>query len=284
MTTHVFDTAVALQPAGDGLYEGHTHPAWANMVGPFGGITAATLLNAALVHPRRIGEPAALTVNYAGPVADGPFTIEAVPVRTSRSTQHWTLLLRQDGEVATLATALFAVRRDTWGGADLAMPDVPPADTIAPASGPPLQWVHNYDLRFAAGTWVGSGDAFKAALQARGGEPAPPVQENADSLTQVWVRDAAPRPLDVLSLAAMCDVFYPRIYRRRPRVVPAGTVSITSYFHASAADYAAQGTRHVLGCARAGRFAQGFFDQSAEVWSDSGVLLARSHQTVYYKE
>ena len=42
--------------------------------------------------------------------------------------------------------------------------------------------------------------------------------------------------------------------------------------------------RHVLGSARAQVFRQGFFDQSAQIWSASGVLLASSHQIVYYKE
>ncbi len=46
VTTHVFDAAVDLFEVRDDRTEGHTHPAYANMVGPFGGITAATLLRA----------------------------------------------------------------------------------------------------------------------------------------------------------------------------------------------------------------------------------------------
>jgi hypothetical protein len=48
MNTHVFDQAIALTASGDGVYTGATSPAYANMVGPFGGITAATVLNAVL--------------------------------------------------------------------------------------------------------------------------------------------------------------------------------------------------------------------------------------------
>ena len=40
----------------------------------------------------------------------------------------------------------------------------------------------------------------------------------------------------------------------------------------------------VLGTARALHFGKGYFDQTAEVWSDDGRLLAASHQVVYYKE
>ena len=52
MSSHPFDSAVALQPQADGTFLGHTSPAYANMVGPFGGITAAQALNAALLHPQ----------------------------------------------------------------------------------------------------------------------------------------------------------------------------------------------------------------------------------------
>ena len=47
------------------------------MVGPFGGTTAAAALAAVLAHPARQGEPIALTVNFAGPVAQGAFDVEA---------------------------------------------------------------------------------------------------------------------------------------------------------------------------------------------------------------
>jgi hypothetical protein len=78
-------------------------------------------------------------------------------------------------------------------------------------------------------------------------------------------------------------VFYPRVFRRRARFAPAGTVSITTFFHADAAALAAQGARPVFARARARCFVQGFHDQSAEVWGDDGSLLASSHQVVYYK-
>ena len=97
-TVHSFDHAIALEPAGGNLFHGRTTPAYWNMIGPFGGITAATLLQAVLQHPERLGDPSALTVNFAGPIVEGPFVIEARPVRTNRNTQHWTIELRQGDE------------------------------------------------------------------------------------------------------------------------------------------------------------------------------------------
>ncbi len=57
-TTHAFDTAIDLAHNGDGHYVGQTTPEFANMVGPFGGVTAAAIVRAISDHPPdRIGDP-----------------------------------------------------------------------------------------------------------------------------------------------------------------------------------------------------------------------------------
>ena len=271
-TPHPFDIALQLAPADPataGRWTGRTQPDWGNMVGSFGGITAAQLLHAACIDPRRLGEPLALTVNYAGAVADGAFEIDAQPARTNRSTQHWSITLTQGGQVCTTASAVFAVRRPTWSSAELRMPEVPPADQVAAETRrPPVAWPQRYEFRFVEGGWPDYRNP----------------RELPESRTVLWVRDQPPRPLDVQALAAICDVFYPRSFRRRQRFTPAGTVSITTYFHAEAAALAAQGDRALLAVATGRRFTQGFFDQTAELWSHDGHLLASSHQVVYYKE
>lgn len=82
----------------------------------------------------------------------------------------------------------------------------------------------------------------------------------------------------------MADVFFPRVWLRRAQRTPAGTVSITVYFHAGREELAAAGTSHLLAQARGQEFRNGFFDQSAQLWSEAGVMLASSHQIVYFKE
>jgi hypothetical protein len=273
MTTHAFDQAVALQPTGTHQSSGATSPAYGNMVGPFGGITAATVMQSVVQHPERLGEPVSLTVNYAAALADGVFTVTARPVRTNRSTQHWVVEITQpdaSGAPATVltATAVTAVRRETWGVDDEPMPPVPAPDSIAPANiAPQVAWPQRYAMRFITGTipeqWDGQGDT---------------------SLLQMWVRDEPQRALDFTSLAALADTFYPRVWLRRARPVPTGTVSMTVYFHAGSAEHAATGSGWLLARARGQAFRNGFFDQTAQVWNEAGVLLATTHQIVYYKE
>lgn len=268
MTLHVFDQAIALQPLGEDRFAGETSPAYANMVGPFGGVTAAAALNAVLQHPALLGEPVALTVNYAAALADGPFEVTARAARTNRSTQHWVVEIVQAGETVLTATVLTAARRETWGVDELTAPDTSTPEAVGKANMAALvEWVRRYDIRILEGAiptaWDGSGDA---------------------SRTTLWMRDEPARPLDFCSLAAMADVFYPRVWLRRATRVPAGTVSMTVYFHAGGAQLATLGSGWLKGQASAQAFRNGFFDQTAQVWSEAGHLLATTHQIVYYKE
>jgi acyl-CoA thioesterase len=266
-TMPVFDAAIALAPGAEGHYTGHTHPAYGNMVGPFGGIIGAALLNAILQHPQRLGDPLSLTVHFAAPIADGAFAIEASAVRTNRSTQHWYVQLIQGGEVAAFATAVTAIRRDTWHALDAVFPSAPAPDTLAPMPAiARVAWTACYDMRFVSGI------------------PGAPDSASDTSESLLWMRDLPARPLDFLSLSALCDAFFPRIFVRRPKWVPIGTVTLTTYFHADAAALAEQGSAPVLGRARALNFGKGYFDQAAEMWSMSGKLLATSNQLVYFKE
>lgn len=277
MTEHPFDKALTLQHSDlrVGQFTGATSPDYWNMVGPFGGMTAALALQSVLQHPDLLGAPLALTVNFAAAIEAGPFEVQAIAVRTNRSTQHWTVQISQAGadgtpQVNTTATVVTALRRETWSQNDLPMPNVPPPDKISRMSiGPSgVAWIQLYDMRPVSGsvpsTWDGSGD---------------------HSETVLWLRDAQTRPIDFASLTAMSDMFYPRVWLRRAKVVPAGTVSITTYFHTSAAQLAEVGSGYLLGRASAQQFRNGFFDQTAQLWSEeTGALLVTSNQIVYYKE
>ena len=274
MTHHPFDQALQLFPGqAANTFAGATSPDYWNMVGPFGGYTAALAVRAVMQHPALLGEPVALTVNYAGATTQGPFTVTATPARTSRSTQHWVIALSQTNptgqpEVAMTATVMTALKRDTWQANDMPMPVVTPvnAATKDRRDGAPV-WLDRYDMRFVHGMTPAQFDG-----------------REANSLTQLWIRDEPPRPLDFASLTAMADVFYPRIWLRRANRVAAGTVSMTTYFHASQAQLSDVGTGYLLGQAQAQAFRHGFFDQTAQLWSEDGTLLATSTQLVYYKE
>jgi acyl-CoA thioesterase len=257
---HLFDEALASR---------RTHPAWRNFIGPFGGLTAAHAMKAIVDHPQRLGDPVALTVNFAAAVEDGEFDVVANPVRTNRSTQHWIATIEQKGEVVATATALTATRRDTWRATEAQMPQVPrPADVPLPATPPRVEWVKRYEMRFVEGLFCGEWDGGDAG----------------DSITRLWMRDDPPRPLDYASLTAMSDIFFPRIWLRRATFVPLGTITMTTYFHAGPGELAQTGSGYLLGQAQGQGFGAGYFDHTAQLWNEQGTLLATTSQVYYFKE
>lgn len=265
---HPFDQATVLDTRNGSRVIGQYPYAYANMVGPYGGITAALLLKAVLTHPECQGEPVAMTVNFAAPMAEAEFEIVPKVSRTNRSTQHWTLELVQDDAIIATATVFLAIRSDSWSGADVSMPQVPQPSDIEPLDTRGyMKWVQNYQMRLVQGGFDPSGKT---------GE-----QENA--LTRLWVRDNPPRPLDFLSLIAVSDCFFPRVFIRRQERMPAGTVTMTTYFHADSDMLARQSSKEILAEARGGRYYRRYCDQDAELWSADGELLATTHQVLYFK-
>ena len=269
---HPLDEAIELTQTAPGRYTAHTHPAYANAVGPFGGVTAALLLNAAIRHPQALGVPIAQTVHFAAPISEEIIQIDANPVRTNRSTQHWLVQAFQGGQLVAMCTAVFAVRRDTWSATDAVFPGRQPApETLAPMSWSKRpRFTRCYDLRYISGM---------VSLDHPPGD-----NEPVDAESLLWVRDEPPRPLDFPALASICDIFFPRIFVRRRQWTPIGTVTLTSYFHTDSQTLTQIGSAHLLGRARSQVYSNGYFDQSAEIWSAAGQLLATTHQMVYFKE
>lgn len=269
IASHPLDHAVRLEVVRQGLYRGATTPEYWNMAGPFGGATAAVLLKAVLDHPERRGRPVAQTVNFCGAVAEGPFDVEVRLVRDGRSTQHWQVELSQDGKIATTSSAVTGAERDTWSHAPASPPRVPPADEV-PAMDTVGRnaWLGRYEFRYVRGE----------PIRGEGGAEAP-----ASAVSHTWIRDQPARPLDYVALAALSDTFVVKILQVRGDVPPVATVSLSTYFLADDAALMRQGERPLLGVSDVRVFRHGFNDQSAELWSADGELLAVSNQVVWFK-
>ena len=148
MSTHInlhpFDLVTALLAKGENHYRGRITPAYANMVGPFGGVIAAAMLNGVLSHAARQGEPVSMTVNFAAPLADEPFELLVRPLRTNRSNQHWLLELQQGELVAATASVVLVTRQPSWAATELSYPAAPAASRQPPAASrqPPASLTH----------------------------------------------------------------------------------------------------------------------------------------------
>src|SRR4051794_13915185 len=234
---HLFDDATRVA-SGDSRWSGHTSDDYWAFVEPFGGVTAATMLRAIIEHPQRSGDPLSLTVNFCAPIEQGAFDLDVRLIKANRSTQHWSVELTQGGtDVATFATAVFAVRRPSWAHQPAAFPQATPFDAARPYPTRSLgmSWVRQYDFRFLDG-------------EPKIGTPQPAP---SSAFSKLWIGETNPRPVDMLSLLSMSDAFFGRIFHVRNEFVPFGTVSLTTYFHAAADDVAAEDITRVLALADA---------------------------------
>lgn len=267
MTQHVFDEAISLSGEPN-LRTNTISPAYQNMVGPFGGVTAAALLNAVLTHPDVVGSPVSMTVNYLGPIKTREISIKPRLVRSNRSNQHWMIEVYADDEMVLTSLMIFGVRIESWSETDLNFPVAPSAEELTTMPTDMLPpWPSQYDMRFV------KGNPFSSSNET----------DEASSESLQWTRDKSPRKIDFPSLTAMCDVFFPRLFVHQGAVVPVGTVTLTVYFHVSAEALKSVESPWVLAHARAGKFTNSYFDQTGELWSQEGVLLATTNQMVYYK-
>jgi acyl-CoA thioesterase len=267
-TAHPFDRATQVT-AVDGRWRGMASEDYFAFVGPFGGATAATMLRAIMAQPECAGDPLSVTVNFCAPVASGSFDLGVRLMKATRSTQHWMVELHQNNEIAAFMTAVFATRRPSWSHQPAIMPDAPPFDQVELLPGSVVApWAQQYQFRFV--------------------ENAPqygktPNDTPASAYSRMWLSDTMPRPIDFLSLLSMSDSFFARIFHVLGTIVPIGTVSLTTVFHADASDLAAENITMVLGAADANIFHKSFSDQTGELWSPRGRLLATTSQTVYFK-
>lgn len=272
MTTHGLDLATALEgdPAGQ-VRIARTSDAYWTFIGPFGGVSAATALRAVLEHPEREGDPLALSVNFCAPIARGDYAVRLRRTRANRSSQHWSVECTQGGsdEAVLTATVVTAARRETFSHQPARAPAMPPWESLpAMTAGASLPWIAQYEFRFVEG-----------GLVLTETPPDPPCSPRS----LLWLRDAEPRPLDFVSLAAMSDAFLGRPFQVLGRIPPFGTVSMTTYFHAAADELRAHGTAPIAAVADAHGFHRSFGDQTVELYGTGGRLLATAVQIAYFR-
>jgi hypothetical protein len=157
------------------------------------------------------------------------------------------------------ASATFSESFSTVAFQDCVLPEARPLAEAEPIEKRiPLN--HRYDL------WQAIGGGLRASSRA---------------LTGGYIRFADPRPIDALALAAFWDAWPPAAHARKidqqfRGAVP--TVEASIYFRrsvplpqAAPGDYALLRVESVMAH-------EGFIDESSEIWSLDGLLLAQSRQ------
>ncbi|HMI91731.1 MAG TPA: thioesterase family protein [Polyangiales bacterium] len=255
-----FDRATALDPLSAGRFGGVVSQEYWVQSGPNGGYLAAIALRgASALVPEPERAPRSLHVRFLSAPKAGPFELAAELVRAGRSMTTIAVRLSQDGRDFVHASACFSAAFSPIAFQDATMPDALPIERaeLLPAR---IALNERYVLRRAIG----------------GGERSGPR-----AISGGWIRFADPRPFDALAMAALWDVWPPAVFARafeqRFRgAVP--TVEATVYFRRRLPLPEIGAEDSVLLRVESTMADEGFCEESAELWSPSGALLAQARQ------
>lgn len=263
--TFYLDDSLRLTRQSDAIFTAQTDQKYWNLIGPYGGWIAALLMKAVLEDNDLNGfEPVALTVDFMKAPAEGAVVVKRSCDRAGRTTSFWRADIETpDGKPCARAMLTLATPRETLDFSQSRMPDVASADsvTIMDTQILPINWVNLYETRVVLGK-MGT--------------------RTPDSRSLVWVREADGRPLDHISLTAICDSPFPRLFLATGRPSNISTVSMTTFFHASRAELDEIGNAPILADSHCERSTGGFYDQHARFFAADGRLLAASQQMVWY--
>ena len=263
------DIAVALRDRAEtgAAFDARIDEGWWIVAGPNGGYLAAILLRAmceTVGDPAR--EPRTQTTHYTARPEAGPARVVTEIVRAGRSLSTVSARLEQDGRlIATSIAALGTARAgERPAFQDARPPELPPPDAV-PLRPPDPSGVFPFRDRYE----------MKPAFDHEEPNPSGPA------VTGGWIRLAGPRQGDALLLTALADAWPPAVFQKLGRWsggrgVP--TVELTTHFRAPSvaaglSDDAWYGLRFETRSAR-----DGFIDETGEIYSEDGVLLAESRQ------
>lgn len=254
-----FETATAIVPAGAGTFEAAFDEAWWGAGGPHGGYFAAIMLRALTAAANDATRaPRSFSVHFVDRPVKGPATITASIDRTGRSVTYVSARLEQDGRPCATALAAFSVPYDAVAYDDAERPALPGPDTAfrIPSDGdgiPPF-------LRF---------------LDSRAAVLTMPFSGAERAETASWMRLREPSTIDAVTLAFFADACLPSAFVRADRPIGTPTVDLSIHF-CRALPAGADG--FVLGRFGSILAHDGFVVEDGELWSEDGLLLARSRQ------
>ena len=254
LTLHGPHTWVAPSRPGLMLPGGRSH---------WGGYALGIMMKSLLGEPQRKGEPVSMTVSYIGALLDAESHVSNRLLRQGGSLEFWRSEVSQNGGApAAHGDFIFGRRQPTKRFGWIQRPEAPPPEDLPSYEGPV---------------------AFLKEYEFRGPYPFPKGDGSSDSLA--WIRFKDGRDLDYVNLAMAADRFPPR------HVAVYGwgsgqnsTISLSAYFHATAAEVAEVGNDFVLCFAQGRSGADNIFDMTASIWRRDGLLLLTTEQLCWFKE
>jgi len=269
-TTHAtpFDRATHVADTGDGRYAAALAPQWN---GPFdrpnGGFIAAILLRAAQAELARPDlPPRILNVQYLRPANPEPATLHVQILRVGGRNATVQVSLHQREKLAVTALITFSGPRPHTLTITEPPPDAPRPDLVAEIDPDDLD---------------GASPALRR-LRMRPCFGAPILGGSADAITGRWfsLRDEnEDRAYDAARLVALCDLWWPAVFSAARQFVGVPTLDLTVHLRATTPV-----PGPILGRFQTSTITEGHFDETGQLWSTTGQLLAESRQLALLTE
>jgi acyl-CoA thioesterase len=254
------DEDIALRPAGDGRFEGEVRGGWWTPRGPLGGYVMALMLRAleqTVADPERM--PRSVTMHFLRPPAAGPVAVEARVERAGRTLTSVSGRLLQEGTLMGLALGAFSTPWESPLLDDAPMPPVdPPQGRVSEPRGIPSAMPPPFVERMV--------------FQRRFGEPLFSGAEHA--VVGGWLGLREERPVDAAAVTMLADAWFPAPWPRLKGLAAAPTIELTLHYRAPLP--IPDGL--LLGRFETRLVRDGFFEESGELWSADGTLVAQSRQ------
>jgi acyl-CoA thioesterase len=255
-----FDRATALRPLGENRFQGSVSEDFWVQSGPNGGyLSAIALRGASAVVADAERPPRSLHVRFLSAPAAGPFELETEILRAGRSMTSVSVRMRQEGRDFLLASACFSQAFSSIAYQDCRMPDARPLAECDPID-KRIALNQRYDM------WRAIGE---------------PLRTGARALTGGYLRFADLRVVDALALAAFWDAWPPSPFARKLEQRFRGatpTVEASLYFRRPLPLPGATNEDYVLLRVESSMAHDGIAEESGEIWSRDGLLLAQSRQ------
>jgi acyl-CoA thioesterase len=252
-----FDEATGVVQRSPGQYDTYIHPAWEGLGVPNGGLLAAALLRAARAQLARPDlPPRTLSVHFPRPAANGAAKINVQVLRQGRGTAQVRSELSQQDKLVCTALLTFS------GDREESLPIAPIAPQV-----PPWQEVNPFDYAATPGT-----PPCFARIEPRPCLGQRPFSGTTEDLTGGWMQlRSEATDVDAELLVALSDMWWPAVFTTADQIVRRPTFELCHFRSTNA-------VAPILGRFLTTTVHDGHFDETAQLWSQDGTLLAETRQ------
>ncbi|MCP3136083.1 acyl-CoA thioesterase [Pyxidicoccus xibeiensis] len=262
--TAAFLAATTPELLSPGRYRVRFTTPWYQGRGAFGGVVAGAALRALEHYLGDARRPVrSLTAHFCSPAVEGEAEVLTRIERAGKHVTHATVRVENAAGVVCVASATFgASRGGTLEYFDMPRPKVPPPHEVpvVPDDVPMPTFCSFFEYRFCIGSAPYSG----SSVAETGG----------------WIRPKDPLVLDAPLCVGLMDAYPPAVLSRVDGFQAAASVDFTVDFFQPLSRPGLSADAYYLRTGRSRLAANGYSEDSQQLWTEGGELLAQCRQLI----